>query len=34
MYSFDELIVGAPIYSTRSIPDVGRVYVYENLGVS
>ena len=31
---YDELIVGAPMYSTSTNPEVGRVYVYRNTGVS
>ena len=31
---YDELIVGAPMYSTSTNPEVGRVYVYTNTGVS
>ena len=31
---YDELLVGAPMYSTSTNPEVGRVYVYRNTGVS
>lgn len=33
---FDELIVGAPIYSDydRNLQEIGQVYVFENTGVS
>ena len=31
---YDELLVGAPMYSIRGVPEVGQVYVYRNLGVS
>lgn len=31
---FDELLVGAPMYSTANDPEVGRVFVYRNSGVS
>lgn len=32
--SYDELIVGAPMFSTNIAREMGRVYVYENVGVS
>ena len=31
---FDELLVGAPMYSRTGTPEAGRVYVYRNVGVS
>ena len=31
--SFDELIVGAPMYSSIFSPETGRVYVFENIEV-
>lgn len=31
---YDELLVGAPMYSTSSIVEQGRVYVFENIGGS
>lgn len=31
---YDEVIVGAPIYSSNRMREVGRVYIYENMGVS
>ena len=27
---FDDLLVGAPLYYTDSLPEVGTVYIYEN----
>jgi len=30
---YDEVIVGAPIYTTPSILEAGRVYIFENLQV-
>ncbi len=30
---FDEVIAGAPFFSEPGVPDVGRVYVYENNNV-
>lgn len=32
--NYDELIVGAPMYSIRGVPETGRVYIYRNNQVS
>ena len=31
---YDELIVGAPMYSIRGVPETGRIYIYLNTQVS
>ncbi len=31
---FDELLVGAPMYSPTGVPEAGQVYLYKNNNVS
>ena len=35
-FSFDELVVGAPMYTDirQAVTEIGRVYVFNNTGVS
>ena len=32
-YRWDDLVVGAPFYWDRITPELGRVYVFYNVGV-
>ena len=34
MPRYDEVLVGAPLYSPVQNPEAGRVYVYRNIAVS
>ena len=33
-YRWDDLIVSAPMYSKSSMPEIGRIYIFENMDVS
>lgn len=32
--SWDDLVIGAPVYSERGLEELGKVYIYYNLKVS
>ena len=33
-YSYDDLVVGAPIYAEANRPDLGRIFIYKNNNVN